>query len=220
MGKKNVEAVIAVIKILEKWSKKHKMPTVRATSKERNPFKTLITCLLSLRTQDENTRKASSALFKVADTPKKILKLPQKKLEKLIYSSGYYKNKAKTIKHVSKVLIEKYKGKVPSDTKSLMEIKGIGRKTAAITRVFGFGKKDCIPTDVHVHTIANRLGWAKTKTPEQTEIQLMKIVSKKYWFELNTLFVLFGKYVCKAIPFCSECPVREYCKRICAGKSR
>jgi len=213
--------IVDVMQILKRWSRKHRTPTVRATSKERNPFKTLVSCLLSLRTQDENTRKASNALFKVADTPGKILKLNQKKLEKLIYPSGYYRNKAKTIKHVSKILLEKYNGKGPSNINELMKIKGIGRKTAAITRTFGFGKKDCIPTDVHVHTIANRLGWAKSKIPEQTEIQLMKIVPRKYWFELNTLFVLFGKHVCiTSSPFCSRCPIRRYCKRVGVKRSR
>lgn len=213
--------IVAVMKILKKWSKKYQTPTVRAVSKERNPFKTLIACLLSLRTQDENTKKASRALFRVADTPKKILRLSQKKLEKLIYSSGYYRNKAKTIKHVSSVILKKHKGKVPSEISELMKIKGVGRKTAAITRLFGFGKCDCIPADVHVHTIANRLGWVKAKTPEQTEMQLMKVVPKKYWFELNTLFVLFGKHVCiTASPFCSACPIRQYCKRVGVKKSR
>jgi len=211
----------SVIKILEKWSKKYEHPTLRSTHKEKNPFKTLIACLLSLRTQDANTKKTSEALFKVADTPKEILKLNQKKLEKLIFSSGYYKNKAKAIKHVSEVILNKYKGKVPSDIDELMSIKGIGRKTATITRVFGFGKADCIPTDVHVHVIANRLGWVRAKTPEKTEEQLMKIVPRDYWFELNTLFVLFGKHICLTrLPFCSKCVIRKYCKRINVKKSR
>lgn len=213
--------ILKVIKILEKWSQNYGYPTLRRTHKEKNPFKTLIACLLSLRTQDKNTAKTSEALFKVADTPQKILKLPQKKLEKLIFSSGYYRNKAKTIKHVSEVILKKYKGKVPSSTDELMTIKGIGRKTAAITRAFGFGKADVIPTDVHVHVIANRLGWVKAKTPEKTEEELMKIVPKKYWFELNTLFVLFGKHICLTrMPFCSKCPIRRYCPRVGVKKSR
>jgi len=210
-----------VIKILRKWSIPYGLPTLRSTHKEKDPFKTLIACLLSLRTQDKNTGKTSAALFKVADTPEKILKISIKQLEKLIYSSGYYRNKAKTIKHVSKVILEEYGGKVPSSTDELIKIKGIGRKTAAITRVFGFGKADCIPTDVHVHVIANRLGWVKTKTPEQTEQELMKIVPKMYWFELNTLFVLFGKNICITIsPLCSKCPIRKYCKRAGVKRSR
>lgn len=213
--------ITKVISILKKWSKPYGLPTLRSTHKEKNPFKTLIACLLSLRTQDSNTRKATDALFSVADTPEKILKLPQKKLEKLIFSSGYYRNKAKTIKHVSKVLLQDYSGKVPSSLDDLMKIKGIGRKTATITRTFGFGKSDSIPTDVHVHVIANRLGLVKAKNPEQTEQQLMKIVPRKYWFELNTLFVLFGKHICITMsPFCSRCPIRKYCLRIGVKRSR
>ncbi len=214
----SIEKTIGILRI---WIRKYENPTLRSTSKERNPFKTLIACLISLRTKDENTRKISEKLFRKADTPEKILKLSQKKLEKLIYSSGYYKNKAKTIRHVSEVILKKYHGKVPSSIEELMSIKGIGRKTAAITRVFGFRKADCIPVDVHVHVISNRLGWVKAKSPEKTEMQLMKIVPKKYWFEINTLFVLFGKKICLTnSPFCSKCPIRKYCKRVGVKKSR
>jgi len=210
-----------IIKLIRKEFKESKKPTVRKTSEKRDPFKTLIACLLSLRTKDENTAKASASLFKVADTSEKISKLPTKKLEKLIYSSGFYKNKAKTIKHVSNVLVEKYNSKVPSDIGKLMEIKGIGRKTATICMVYGFNKADYIPTDVHVHQIANRLGWVKTKTPEKTELGLMEIVPKRYWYELNTLFVLFGKNICVPIsPFCSKCPIEGYCKRVGVSRSR
>ena len=210
-----------VIKILQTYLKEHRHPTLRRSHKENNPFKTLISCLLSLRTQDKNTEIASKNLFEIADTPEEISKLPIKKLEKLIYSSGYYKNKAKTLKHVSKVILKKYNGKVPEDINELLSIKGIGRKTATITMVFGFGKTDFIPVDVHVHVIANRLGWVKTKTPEQTELELMKVVPKKYWFEINTLFVLFGKEICITIsPWCSKCPISKYCPRIGVTRSR
>ncbi|MCK4521438.1 MAG: endonuclease III [Nanoarchaeota archaeon] len=209
-----------VIYILEKEFKKYNKPTVRRTSAKKDPFKTLIACLLSLRTQDKNTEKASKTLFKVADTPKEIIKLPIKKLEKLIYSSGYYHNKAKTIKHVSKVILEKYKGKVPSNFDDLIKIKGIGRKTANIVLSFAFNKL-VLPIDVHCHRIPNRLGWVKTKNPEQTEFALMKILPKKHWREFNSLFILFGKNICTPInPFCSKCPIRKYCKRIEIKKSR
>mgnify|MGYP001581074551 CR=1 FL=1 len=213
--------IIPVIEILKEWSKDYEHPTLRRSSRENNPFKTLISCLLSLRTQDKNTDKTSKALFAVADTPEKILKIPQEKLETLIFSSGYYKNKAKTIKHVSKVILEEYNGMVPEDLESLMSIKGIGRKTATITRVFGFGKADCIPVDVHVFILSNRLGWVKTKTPEKTEEELMKIIPKEYWFEINTLFVLYGKEICQTnSPFCSKCVIRKDCKRIGVKRSR
>ena len=215
---KNIDKII---KLIGNEFRESKKPTVRRTSEKRDPFKTLIACLLSLRTRDENTAKASASLFKVADTPQEISKLPIKKLEKLIFSSGFYKNKARTINHVSKVILEEYNGKVPSDIDKLIGIKGIGRKTATITRVFGFSKADCIPTDVHVHQISNRLGWVKTKIPDKTELELMKIIPKKYWYELNTLFVLFGKKICVSVsPFCSRCPVSRYCPRIGVKRSR
>ncbi len=209
-----------VINILENYFKEYKTPTVRATSKDNNPFKTLISCLLSLRTQDKNTEKASKSLFAVADTPEKILRLRQKKLEELIYSSGYYKNKAKTIKHVSEVILKKYDGKVPSTEQELLSIKGIGRKTANIVLAFAYNKP-ALPIDTHCHRIPNRLGWVKTKTPEQTEFELKKILPEKYWMEFNTLFIKFGKNICLPIsPYCSKCPISFYCKKIGVEKSR
>jgi endonuclease-3 len=202
-----------VMKILE-----HEFPVSKTTlnkmRKKHNSFKILISCLLSLRTQDKNTEIASKKLFAVADTPKQILALPTKKLEKLIYSSGHYKKKAKTLKHVSKVLIEKFKGKVPETRDKLMSIKGIGPKTANIVLAFAFGKK-VLPIDTHCHRIPNRLGWVKTKTPEKTEIELNKILPKKYWIEFNSIFVQFGKEICQPIsPKCSICPISKYCPRI------
>ena len=213
--------VESTIQTLRDWTKQHEKPTLRSTVKERNPFKTMIACLISLRTQDSNTKKASENLFRVADTPKGISELPLEEIEKRIYSCGYYRMKAKTIKHVAGVILKKYGGKVPSSTDELLSIKGIGRKTATITRVFGFRKADCIPVDVHVHVIANRFGWVKSKSPEDTEIQLMKIIPKEYWFEINTLLVLFGQKICQTnSPLCSECPLKKNCLRINVERSR
>lgn len=213
--------IMKTLKILDRWFKQFEKPTVRRTSEEtNNPFKILISCLLSLRTKDRNTAKASANLFAVADTPEKILRLPIKKLEKLIYCSGYYKNKAKTIKHVSKVILEKYHGKVPDTEQKLLEIKGIGRKTSNIVLAFAF-KKNVIPVDTHVHVIPNRLGWIKTKNPEQTEKELMKIIPERYWFELNTVFVLFGQKICiTQSPLCSQCPLNKLCPKIGVKRSR
>ena len=209
-----------VMKLLEDYYKNSRLPTVRRTSKKKDPFKTLIACLLSLRTQDKNTEKASSALFKVASTPKTIAKLPIKKLEKLIYSSGYYHNKAKTIKHVSNLILKKYKNKVPNTEKELLSIKGIGRKTCNVVRSFAFNKL-VIPVDVNVHRVSNRLGWVKTKAPDKTEFALKEILPKKYWREINTLFIQFGKTICVPVsPFCSKCPVKKYCPKINVNRSR
>jgi len=216
---KKQERISKILKILIRKYGSYKKPTVRATSRQKDAFKTLVACLLSLRTTDENTARAAASLFSVASTPRQIAKLPIKKLEKLIYCSGYYKNKAKTIKHVAKVLLKKYNGKVPSTREELLSIKGIGPKTAAIVLGFAFGKK-VIPVDVHVHTIANRLGFVRTKKPEQTESELMKVVPQKYWRELNTTFVLFGKEICKSVPICSKCPVCKLCPRIGVKKRK
>jgi len=214
--KKNIPKIM---KILEK---NFPVSTTTLNKMRKNPdaFKILISCLLSLRTQDKNTEIASKKLFAVADTPKKILALPTAKLEKLIYSSGYYKNKAKTIKHVSKVILEEFNGKVPKTREELMSMKGIGPKTANIVLAFAFGKK-VLPIDTHCHRIPNRLGWIKTKTPEQTEAELNKILPKKYWAEFNSTFVQFGKKICQPIsPLCSTCPINDYCPRIGVVRSR
>lgn len=207
--------------ILSKYFKKYKNPTIRRTSKEtKNPFKILISCLLSLRTQDKNTELSSKKLFSVASTPQEILKLPIKKLENLIYSSGHYKKKARTLKHVSREIIERFDGKVPSVKEELLSIKGIGPKTANIVLGFAFGKM-VIPVDTHCHRLPNRLGWVKTKNPEETEKELERILPKRYWREFNTIFVLFGKNICMPVsPFCSKCPVGEYCERIGVVRSR
>ena len=184
------------------------------------PFKILISCLLSLRTQDKNTEKASQSLFKIADTPEKILQLSDKKLEILIFSSGHYKKKAKTLKSVSKDILERFEGKVPKTRSELLSIKGIGPKTANIVLAFAFNQT-VLPIDTHCHRIPNRLGWVQTKTPEKTEIELEKILPKKYWKEFNGIFVLFGKEVCQPIsPWCSKCPINKYCPKINVKKSR
>jgi endonuclease III len=216
--KKNISKVM---KILNKYFENQAPPTIRRTAKKtRDPFKILISCLLSLRTQDKNTKKASEKLFAVADTPEKISILPVKKIERLVYSSGHYKKKARTIKNISKILIEKFKGKVPNTKQELLSMKGIGPKTANIVLSFAFNKS-VLPIDTHCHRIPNRLGWVKTKNPEQTEKELEKILPRKYWKEFNTTFVLFGKTICQPIsPWCSKCPVEKYCEKIGVKKSR
>src|SRR3990167_9498618 len=169
-----------VMDILLKRYRKHRQPTIRRTSKENSPFKVLITCLLSLRTQDKNTEIASDNLFQHVKKSEDIIKMPVKKLEKLIYSSGHYKKKSRIIKHVTKEIINRFNNKVPSNKEDLLSIKGIGPKTANIVLSFAYNK-DVIPVDTHVHSISNRLGWVKTKKPEQTEKELEKVLPKRYW---------------------------------------
>ena len=179
------------------------------------PFTTLISCILSLRTKDEVTDKASIRLLKDHNTPQKILKLSEKEIQKLIYPVGFYKTKSKRIKEISKTLIEKYNGKVPNDFNELLKLKGVGRKTANIVMVYGHYKKGFLPIDTHCHRIPNRLGWIKTKTPEETEIKLKEILPKKYWDDFNYLFVKFGQTICVPVsPYCSKCPIEKFCKKI------
>ena len=194
--------------------------TLNRMREKPDPFKVLIACLLSLRTQDKNTEKVSNALFAVADTPEKIIKIPIKKLEKIIFSSGHYKKKARTLQHVSKELISRFNSRVPSNKEDLLSIKGIGPKTANIVLAFAY-QKAVLPIDTHCHRIPNRLGWVNTKTPEQTEKALELVLPRRYWLEFNALFVLFGQTICQPIsPKCSECPIRHLCPRIGVIRSR
>lgn len=215
--KKNIPKIMD---ILEKKYAALRQPTIRRTSKTESPFRVLITCLLSLRTQDKNTEIASGRLFEHVKTPQDIVKMPTKKLEKLIFSSGHYHKKAQVLKHVSGELIKRFDSKVPSDKDELLSIKGIGPKTANIVLAFAYGK-EVLPIDTHCHRIPNRFGWIKTKTPEQTEKALEKILPRRYWKEFNTTIILFGKSICVPIsPKCSECPVRKYCRRVGVTRSR
>ncbi len=211
MNKTNISKTMDIL--LKKYNS-YRQPTIRRTSKTNDAFKVLISCLLSLRTQDKNTEIASRNLFQFAKTPEDILKIPVKNLEKLIYVSGHYKKKARVLKHVSKELIKRFNSNVPNNKDDLLSIKGIGPKTANIVLCFAYGK-NVIPVDTHVHRIPNRLGWIKTKKPEETEKELEKLVPKKYWKEINTTLILHGKNICKPIsPLCSKCSVKNYCKQI------
>ena len=208
------------MRILEKDFYKKGKTTLNRMRIRPDAFKILISCLLSLRTQDKNTEIASTRLFAVADTPEQIVKLSTPRLEKLIFSSGHYHKKAQSLKHVSKVLINEFDSKVPNDKEKLLSIKGIGPKTANIVLAFAFGQ-DVLPIDTHCHRIPNRLGWVKTKTPEKTETALEKVLPKKYWNEFNGMFVLFGKEICQPIsPWCSKCPVADLCPKIGVKRSR
>lgn len=185
------------------------------------PFTTLISCILSLRTKDEITEQASYRLLKNNNTPQKINKLSKKKIMELIYPVGFYKTKSKRIKEISKTLLEEYKGKVPENLNDLLKLKGVGRKTANIVMVYGFNKNGYLPIDTHCHRIPNRIGWIKTKSPEETEKELMKIMPKKYWNDFNNIFVKFGQTICLPIsPLCSKCPIERYCNKINVKKHR
>jgi len=209
-----------IMNLLNKHFDSKKRTTLNRMRKKPNPYKILISCLLSLRAKDETTGKISKKLFQIADTPKQISNLPTKKLEKIIFSTGHYHKKAQSLKHISNELIKRFDSKVPDNKEQLLSIKGIGPKTANIVLNFAYNQLT-LPIDTHCHRIPNRLGWVKTKTPEQTEKELEKILLKKYWKEFNAIFVLFGKTICLPIsPFCSKCPIKNYCPKIGVVRSR
>jgi endonuclease-3 len=187
---------------------------------DNDPFKVLISCLISLRTKDEVTYPASKRLFSLADTPKKMMALDVRKIERAIYPAGFYKTKARRIKEISGRLYREYDSRVPEDIEELLKFKGVGRKTANIVRVFGFGKEG-IPVDTHVHKLCNRLGWMRTEKPEETEKKLREGLSRRHWLAINELFVRHGQHICLSVsPLCSKCRISGYCKRASVRISR
>ncbi len=177
----------------------------------KDPFKVLISTILSQRTRDENTQKASVALFEQFDTPEELAHADLAAIEELIRPSGFYRVKARRIQAVARQILEKYNGKVPSDMKELLSLTGVGRKTANCVLVYGFGIP-AIPVDVHVHRIANRLNLVETKTPEETERQLMAVLPPTEWIAVNKMLVTFGRNVCKPRnPLCGQCFLSDVC---------
>ena len=186
----------------------------------RDPFRILIGCLLSLRTKDETTGPASARLFALADTPTGILALPARTIERAIFPVGFYRTKARVIERVCRTLVERFGGQVPSDLNALLELHGVGRKTANLVVTYAFGLPG-ICVDTHVHRISNRLGFVRTPTPERTEWALRKKLPQRHWIELNDLLVAFGQNICQPLsPRCSVCPVAAHCHRIGVGRSR
>jgi len=210
-------AIAILIDAVKEW----KTPAVTIVSqREGDPFKVLVSCILSLRTKDQVTGDASARLFSLADTPEKMCKLPLDVLEKTIYPVGFYRTKAAQIKEICQNLAERHNGKVPDTIDELLSFKGVGRKTANLVVTLGFGKPG-ICVDIHVHRICNRWGYVSTKTPEQTESALRKKLPREYWLVINDLLVTFGQNQCTPVsPRCSTCPLYNLCDRVGVGKSR
>jgi len=197
------------------------LPSVSRIAREkRDPFRILMSTVLSLRTKDEVTDEASKRLFAIADTPRDLSKIPVRTIEKAIYPVGFYKTKARSIKRIAAELEKDHAGIVPDSIDELLEFKGVGRKTANLVVTLGYGK-DGICVDTHVHRVSNRLGLVDTKTPEKTEFALMDVLPRKHWIGYNELLVSFGQKVCKPIsPHCSTCPLEKKCPQIGVGKHR
>ncbi|MBU0547554.1 MAG: endonuclease III [Candidatus Omnitrophica bacterium] len=212
--------VLKTLKFIKAQIKDYIVPSVTQVSKSHDPYQILVSCILSLRTKDKTTIQASQRLFKIADKPESVLKLTVGKMQRLIYPVGFYRNKSRAILSLSKKLLEDFSGKVPDSLNELLELNGVGRKTANLVLGLGFGIP-AICVDTHVHRISNRLGWVKTSSPFQTELVLQKIIPRREWIELNTALVTFGQNLCFPVsPFCSKCNVYGFCKRRKVDKSR
>jgi endonuclease-3 len=197
------------------------LPSVSAVAQEnRDPFRVLVATMISLRTKDDVTLRASAALLSQAPTPSLLAALPESKIAKLIFPAGFYRTKAGHLREVGRRIAEENGGVVPSTMEGLLALPGVGRKTANLVRNLGFGLPG-ICVDTHVHRVSNRMGWVATKTPEQTERALMDILPERHWIGINELLVRYGQSVCTPVsPRCSSCPVTEWCGRHGVGRSR
>jgi endonuclease-3 len=186
----------------------------------RDPFRVLVSTILSARTRDEVTARASARLFEVAADPEAVAALPTRRLERLIFPVGFYRTKARNLKEACRVLVERWEGGVPDSIEELVELPGVGRKTANLVLIEGFGKP-AICVDTHVHRITNLWGYVETATPEETEMALRRTLPRRYWRDLNRLLVSFGQHTCVPLsPRCSACPIEERCPRIGVVRSR
>ena len=197
-----------------KDAKQQKSEFVNLMDSFNNPYLVLIACILSLRTNDRTTYPATLRMLELAKTPEEMKNVKVEDLAKAIYPVGFYENKAKQIIELSRKIVDELDGKVPDEIEELCKFKGVGRKTANLVLARGFNKP-AICVDVHVHRIFNRLGYVKTKNPEETEFALREKLPLKHWIDINTLIVTHGQNVCKPIkPNCSECPIEEYCAKL------
>lgn len=204
----------AAVALLQKEYVNWRTPAVTIVAQvDRNPFKVLVSCVISLRTKDEVTALASARLFDAADTPEAMSLLAIDEIAALIYPAGFYHTKAVQIHEFSRCLVEKYDSIVPDEIDELLNFKGVGRKTANLVLTLGYGKPG-ICVDTHVHRICNRWGYVTTKTPEQTEMALRTILPPEYWIRINDLLVAFGQNCCHPVsPRCSECCLLSICNR-------
>ena len=184
------------------------------------PFEILVSTLLSLRTKDEVTSEAARRLLRKAHTPEQIIALGEEGLARLIYPVGFYPTKARRLIEISQIILKAHGGRVPDSIEALLELPGVGRKTANLVLIEGF-KKDAICVDTHVHRISNRIGYVETTTPDQTEFALREKLPRKHWVRYNELLVAFGQVICRPVsPFCSKCPAETMCPRIGVQKHR
>jgi endonuclease-3 len=182
---------------------------------QEDPFQVLIATLLSAQTRDPVTHAASTRLFRVARTPRTMARLPVSRIESLIYPVSFYRNKARHVKETCRQIVERFGGRVPSTMDELLTLPGVGRKTANLVLILSHASRDNICVDTHVHRLSNRLGWVRTRTPNQTEQALYKVVPRRFWADVNLYLVTWGQNVCRPVyPRCPACVVASLCPRI------
>jgi len=195
----------------------HDLPAVEkiANESQEDPFEVLISTMLSAQTRDPVTAAASARLFKVARTPRTLAKLTTKRIERLIYPVSFYRHKAKHVKDTCRILVDRYRGRVPGTMEELLTLPGVGRKTANLVLILSFKSLKNICVDTHVHRISNRLGWVKTRTPEETEHALYAGTEERWWPYINLYLVTWGQNVCKPVyPRCTACVISPHCPRV------
>lgn len=218
MNNNDIKKVIVILKEeIQKW----KPPVAGEIERQfKDPYRVLISCILSLRTKDKVTEQASMRLFSLADNPRSMSMLPLTKILKTIYPVGFYRRKSETIKKISEILLFKYKGTVPDEINELLELPGVGRKTANLVVTVAY-KKQGICVDTHVHRIVNRWGYVKTISPYETEMALRKKLPSRYWIKFNDLLVTYGQNLCRPIsPKCTICGISEFCSFYKEGRSK
>jgi endonuclease-3 len=214
------EDIHQVIRLLRREVGRLREPAVTRVSRSRDPFKVLVSCVISLRTKDEVTGEASARLFEAADTAERMGNLTERKIEKLIYPAGFYRVKARNIREISRRITREYGGRVPDTIDELLTLPGVGRKTANLVVSVGYGKPG-ICVDTHVHRISNRLGYVRTRTPRETEFALRDKLPPKYWIDFNDLLVTYGQNICTPVsPRCSICGLAALCDRVEVERSR
>jgi endonuclease-3 len=206
-----------IMRALARAISRHDLPAVEKIAEEshEDPFEVLISTMLSAQTRDPVTAAASARLFKVARTPRTLAKLTPKHIERLIYPVSFYRNKAVHVRDTCRILVEKYRGRVPGTMEELLTLPGVGRKTANLVLILSFRSRKNICVDTHVHRISNRLGWVTTKTPAETEQALYEATARRWWPYINLYLVTWGQNVCKPVyPRCGACAIQALCPRV------
>ena len=210
LAEDNIDEIVNLLKKADQ----PKSEFVKLMDSFKDPYLVLIACILSLRTNDKTTYPATLRMLEIGKTPEDFANCDVKRLEQAIYPVGFYANKACQIVELSKKLVDEYNSQVPKSIEEMIKFKGVGRKTANLVMSEGFNEP-AICVDVHVHRIFNRLGYLKTKSPEETEFVLREKLPVKHWIDINTLLVTHGQNVCKPLkPLCESCPIKDYCEKI------